>query len=67
MALQLDKSLYTKINRETQAAVDAVNQEAERLMSEDHEAYALWGCQTTLRKKRDFLEAYKNGLKSGRP
>ena len=55
MVIQYDKSLYTKINKETQAAVDKVNADA-RLHGMGE--LADWGMQTTLRAKQNFLNAW---------
>lgn len=59
MALQLDRSLYSKsFNAETRAAIDAVNAEAERVLPRDL-FEGEWGCQNTLRKKQHYLAIHR--------
>lgn len=58
MAIQWDKSLYTKINAETRAELDRVNRQAFSSLPTDLYSRE-WGMQTTLRRKAEFLSRYQ--------
>jgi len=61
MAINYDKSLYSRVfNKETRAAIDAINKEARLLgVWDGPDNNGEWGSQTTLRRKMDYLARWK--------